>query len=51
MAPFELAYILLALIDAQLERGLHLRDTDGKLLTTLDQVVGAMEGGRWPCQI
>jgi len=51
MTAFDLAYILLALLDAQLSRGLHLRDSNGNLLTTLDQVVSAVEAGRWPCQL
>lgn len=49
MTPFELAYALVVALDALLTGGWFARDTDGAALTTLDQVVAAVEAGRWPC--
>ncbi len=35
-------------IDTNLENGLHYQDSQGNALTTLDQVMLAIEHNRWP---
>jgi len=41
-------YIRISAIDAQLRRGVHLRDCAGRLITHLDQWLLAAERGEWP---
>jgi hypothetical protein len=45
---FEAALHLVRVLDFRLSRGEHLRDTAGRALVTLDQVVLAILENRWP---
>ena len=46
---YDLAVQFVVWVDAQLQKGTyHFRDRDGRLLTTLDQVIKAVLAERWP---
>jgi hypothetical protein len=48
IGKFEAALQLVRVLDFRLSRGEHLRDTAGRALVTLDQVVLAILENRWP---
>lgn len=49
VTPQVLAYHLAAAVDERLAQGgTHYRDSQGRVITTLDQFVQAVEAGRWP---
>ena len=45
---YKLAYALVVLIDDFLENGGHFRDVNGTPLLYLDEVILAIQEGRWP---
>lgn len=42
------AYVFVALVDARLSGKQHLRDCWGEAIFTLDELMVAIEDGRWP---
>jgi hypothetical protein len=49
LGAYRLAYERLLALSSHLDRGtIHLRDRDGLLLEKLDQILVAVEAGRWP---
>lgn len=45
---FLLAYVFVGLVDARLSGKQHLRDCWGEAIFTLDELMVAIEDGRWP---